>query len=248
MYIKANTPTYNQEEERIAKATLRRIQTNSLPGEVSNGKSLNYLLTDLAKYPGKKVSGDRIAVREDVLLHLNVAKRNFGMDVLRDGLTWSAAVQNLMNFNRRKALDTQLQDMVKKASKGQPVDASALEDVRKEIEDLRDDLVKKANEIPTSQYVDAKRFVQELYDGTRALENGEAKVQADFQRFAEGGKTILEVADYLVSNGLKIGPRHRRRRSRLSRPPRRLRQPRRRTQCPARHHGQGMTLPLSARK
>lgn len=204
MYIKANTPTYNQEQERIAKATLRRIQTNSLPGEVSNGKSLNYLLDDLRKYPGKKVSGDVVHLREDIWLHVNVAKGRFGMGLLRDSLNWPAAVQEIINVNKRKELDTQLQAMVKKSAKGQGVDANALKDVRNEIEKLREDLVKKANEISTPQYIDAKRFVQELYEATRALENGEAKVQADFQRFVEGGKSVQDVAEYMVANGLNF--------------------------------------------
>ncbi len=205
MYIKANTPTYNQEQERIAKATLRRIQTNSLPGEVTNGKSLNYLLDDLRKYPGKKTSGDAIQLSEGVLNHLNVAKKgNHGMGVLRQGLSWPAAVQELIPVTKRKDLEAQLDAMVKKAGKGQSVDANALKDVRNEIEKLREELIKKANEIATPQYIDAKRFVQELYEGTRALENGEAKVQADFQKFVEGGKTVQEVTDYMVNNGLRF--------------------------------------------
>jgi hypothetical protein len=83
---------------------------------------------------------------------------------------------------------------------------NVLKEVRGELDSLREDLVKKANEIPTPQYLDAKRFMQELYNATIALERGEGKVQAQFQRFVEGGKSMQEIADYMVSNGLNFAP------------------------------------------
>jgi hypothetical protein len=207
MYIKANTPTYTQEQERIAKVTLRRIQTNSLPGEVTNGKAINYLLDDLRKYPSKKVSAETMALEEGVLTRLNVTKNTYGLGVLRDEgkVTWPTALQEMLTTKQRKALDEQIQNLVKGAAKDR-LDVNILRDVRNETDKLREDLVKRVNETPTAQYLDAKRFLQEFYEATVALERGEAQIQAKFNRFVEGGRSVQEIADYLIKNGLKIGP------------------------------------------
>src|SRR6266542_4189907 len=174
MYIKANTPTYTQEQERVAKITLRRIQTNSLPGEVTNGKSLNYLRDDLRKFPNKKISLEPMVLSEGVLTHLNVTKNTFGLGILRnDGrVNWPTALQERMSVKQRKDLDEQLKELVKGAYKEQ-VDANVLKDIRHEMDKLREDLVKQVNDTPTAQYMDAKRFLQEFHEASVALEKGE---------------------------------------------------------------------------
>jgi hypothetical protein len=206
MYIRANTPTYTQEQEAIARNTLRRIQTNSLPGEISNGKAINYLLDDLRKHSTKKLSLEPILMSEGVLANLNVTKNTFGLGVLRDGrVNWPTALEELLGVEQRKRLNSQIKELVNQATKDRP-DASTLKEVRSDIEKLRNDLVSKVNEVPTAQYLEAKRFLREFDDATTALERGEAGVQARFNRFVENGKSVQEVVEYLVQNGLRVAP------------------------------------------
>ena len=207
MYIKANTPTYTQEQERVAKTTLRRIQTNSLPGEVTNGKSLNYLLDDLRKFPNRKIALEPITLSEGVLSNLNVTKNTYGLGILRDDgrVSWPTALQERMSVKQRKDLDEQLKDLVKGAYRDK-LDVNLLKDVRTDIDKMREDLVKRVNDTPTNQYMDAKRFLQEFHEATVALEKGEAPIQAKFQREIEGGRTVQDVVDYMVKSGLRFGP------------------------------------------
>ncbi|MBI2804443.1 MAG: hypothetical protein HYX68_05590 [Planctomycetes bacterium] len=205
MYIEANTPSYNEVLEKNMKLLLRRIQNNSLPGEVSSGKSLNFLLDDLRKHPNQKLSQDSGQLSYDILKHLNVTKNQYGLGLFRDDgkLTWPVALQERMTVTQRKALDGQIQRLVTEATKGR-LDATALKDIRAEVDKLREELVKKANEVPSTQYTDAKRFLQEFHEATVALERGEAPVQADFQRYIESGKSIQEIAKYMVTRGLRF--------------------------------------------
>jgi hypothetical protein len=207
MYIKANTPTYTQEQERVAKVTLRRIQTNSLPGEVTNGKSLNFLLDDLRRFPNKKISLEPITLSDGVLSKLSVTKNTYGLGILRDDgrVNWPTALQERMTVGQRKQLDEQLKELVKSAYR-EKLDVNLLKDVRNEVDKLREDLVKRVNDTPTSQYIDAKRFLQEFHEATVALEKGEAPIQAKFQREIEGGRSVQELVDYMVKNGLRFGP------------------------------------------
>src|SRR5437868_2946839 len=71
LYIKANTPTFTDEQAKIAKTTLKRIQTNSSEPEIVNGMALNLLLADMRKYPDKKPKVEPFALSGDVLGHLN---------------------------------------------------------------------------------------------------------------------------------------------------------------------------------
>lgn len=212
MYIAANTPTYTQKQAKEAGITLIRIQTNSLPGEVQNGKSLNYLLKDLSKFPTRlgegKIPFEPIPLSEAALGHLNVAKGNLGMGLLRDDgrIIWPAAIP--LTNNQRKDLEEQIKGLVKDAYKGK-LDRNVLKDVRNEMERLKEELLKKVNEIHAPQYMAAKRFLQEFEQATTALENGEAPVQAKFQKFVDGGRagrSVQELAEYMVKEGLRFGP------------------------------------------
>ena len=212
MIIKATTPTFTQEQARIAKSTLQRIQKNSLPGEIANGKSLNLLLKDLLTFTAKakQSSLEPLQLTEPVLSQLNVTKSTFGMGALRDNgkVVWPSAVQGLMSVNQRQDMDKKLMTLVRNANIDQ-VNKDALTDVRNEIDRLREDLVKKINDVPTMQYIEGKRFLQELEDATRAVDKREAINQQKFQRFIEGGKqgrSIQEVVEYMGENGLQFAP------------------------------------------
>ena len=63
-------------------------------------------------------------------------------------------------------------------------------DMRAEVDHIREQLFKKINEIPTSQYLEGKRFVNDFDDARLALERGEALTQVNYQKWAGGGKNL----------------------------------------------------------
>jgi len=169
---------------------------------------LNWLLDDLRKYPNKKTALEPMQLSEGVLTHLNVAKNSYGLGILRDDgkLTWPAALLEMLTINQRKDLDARIQNLVREASNKGRFDTNVLKDVRDEMDKIREDLVKKVNDISTSRYLDAKRFLQEFHEASIALERGEAQNQAKFQRFVEGGKSVQDLVDYMVANGMVFAP------------------------------------------
>jgi hypothetical protein len=205
-YVRDNTPTYTEEQEKIVKTTLRRIQSNSLPGEIANGKALNILLDDLRKFPNREISLEPLQLSEATLKQLNVTKGTLSVGALRDSgqVVWPAALGESTTGKRRQRIEKQLQEIVTEANEGR-VAVQTLKDVRSEIEQVRAELVKKVNDISPTQYLAGKRFLQELDDATRALEKGESACQANFQRFVEQGRSIQDVTDYLVKEGLRFG-------------------------------------------
>ncbi|MFO0863326.1 MAG: hypothetical protein U0744_01465 [Gemmataceae bacterium] len=207
LYKAANTPTYTEEQMKIARQVHKRILSNSSPSEILNGTALNILLDDARKYPNKKVSMDPIPLSEDILRRLNVTAGLGNMGLLRDDgkVAWPAALQDMMTDEQRRTIETLAQNLMTGAKNGK-VDANALRDLGNTLDKTQANLVKKVNEIPTIQYLEGKRFIREFNDARVALERGEAKAHFGFQDFVQGGKTIQEVVDYLVSRGLKLAP------------------------------------------
>jgi hypothetical protein len=205
MYIKANTPTFTEEQAKIAKMTLKRIQSNSTESEIINGKALNLLLDDMRKHPGKKAGVEPFALSEDVLGHLNVTKNVASLGVLRNGgeFTWPVVFQEYFPADQLRLIESQARTLVKNADKGK-VDPNVLKDMRTELDRIREQLLKKINEIPTTQYLEAVRFLNDFGEARLALERGEAMTQINFQKWIAGGKNLQQLVDYMIVGGLRF--------------------------------------------
>jgi hypothetical protein len=207
MYIKANTPTFTEEQQKIAAMTLKRLQTTNNQTEIFSAKSLNVILDDLRRTPGKKVAMDKIDLSEDQLRRINVTGATFSLGILRDNgkFSWPTALEDMLTAEQKKEIEVRAQTLVQNSVKGRP-DPNMLKDLRVEIEKTRENLLKKVNEIPGPQYLEAKRFLNDFDDARVAIERGEAANQLKFQEFVIGGKTVQEIADFLVAKGLRIAP------------------------------------------
>jgi len=203
MYIKANTPTFTEEQIKVAKMTLKRIQNGSTEAEVVSGKALNFLLADLARHPGKRASIEPLALNEEMLRHLNLSRGNVSLGVLRNGgqFTWPVVFQEYFPADQLRLIENQAKILVKSADQGK-LDVNVLKDMRNEIDKLSDQVRKKVDDIPTTQLLDAKRFLGDLDAARLALERGEAMTQVNFQKWAAGGRNLQQLVDYMITGGL----------------------------------------------
>jgi hypothetical protein len=206
MYIKANTPTFTEEQAKVARTTLQRIKTNSTPAEITTGKSLNLILDDARNFKNRKVASDSTPLSEGVLMQLNVTANENGMGPLRDGqINWPIALKEVLTDEQRRTLEAQAQALVQGAAKGK-VDANTLRDFGGELDRAYEMVLERVNELGP-HYLDAKRFLSDLRNARKAIEKGEAQHQAEFMRWVStGGKTVQDVVDYLISKGLKFAP------------------------------------------
>jgi len=209
MYIKANTPSWSEEQARAAKLTLKRIQSNSSPLEVAGGRSLNYLLDDVRKHRGKEFSFGKIELPDEVLGHVNVTTKNNSLGVLRDGgkLRFPNALAELIPANARNDMEARTQAIVQNAANGK-IDANALRDLNAQVDQIREQLTKKSNEIPTPQYLEAKRYLNDLEDAGLAIANGEAGAQFEYQKLVNEGKVrdVTDLINQMVARGWRFAP------------------------------------------
>jgi len=207
LWIKANTPTYSDEVAKIAKTTLKRIQTNASPAEILSGKALNVLLDDLRKHVGQKAAVGTAPVDEEVLWHLNVTKSGLGnLGLLRNNgqFSWPKALRDLAD-PAEKEMEVQAQALVSQARNGK-VDDNVLSELKANVAKLRAQMSTKGDQIPTAQYMEGKRFLNSFEEALLALERGDAADYFAFQKFAGGGKPVQDVARYLVERGLRFAP------------------------------------------
>jgi hypothetical protein len=208
MYIKANTPTFTEDQAKIAQTTLKRIRSNSTQAEIASGKSLNFMLDDVVRFTNRKVPTDNLPLSENVLMQLNVTTNTLGIGLLRNEgkLSWPVGLLDVVPAEQRKIIDTQAQALMQGAIKGK-VDPNVLRDFSSEVDRLSDSVVKKLNELGPN-YLEAKRFASDLKDARLALERGEAPYQAQYMKWASSGtgRTVQDVVDFMISKGLRFAP------------------------------------------
>jgi len=208
LWIKANTPTFTEEQAKVAKTILKRIQTNANPAELWSGSALNILLADLAKHLGVKAAVGSLPVDEEVLRHLNITKSGLGnLGLLRNEgrFTWPKALRDLARPADQKEMEVQAQALVTQGANGK-VDENLLSELKTNVAKVRKELSAKVNDISTNQYIDSKRFLNNFEDALLALEQGDAVAYFNFQKFVAGGKSVQEVAGYLIDRGLRFAP------------------------------------------
>jgi len=209
-YFRDNTPTFSQEQAKIQRQTLQRIQTTANPIEIQSGKSLNILLDSLKKQVGKKAPVATPSLEEDVLKHLNVTSKGKNLGLLRNNgqFTWPVALRNreIADPTQLTSIEKEAHRLFRQAADARP-DLEGLGNLEKALGQIRDTLTKKVNDVPTRQYLDAQRFLDDFEAAIAALSAGDAIPYFDFQqKFSGGGKTAQELVEYMHRNGLRFAP------------------------------------------
>jgi hypothetical protein len=208
-FIRDNTPTFTQEQAKIAKTTLERIRTNASPAEIESGKAVNLLLKDLARFQDKKEDITQ-SIDEDILKHLNITNPdgvgNLGL-LRNDGqLSWPVAfLEPNLSEDERTKIDNLAKGLYELALQGS-LKKNLTRDLEERVDQLEKVLQSKFNEIPSGQFLEARRFLRELQGAVVGLQSDLGPKYGKFLQFIRRGKTAKEVADYLTGNGLFIAP------------------------------------------
>ncbi len=211
MYIKANTPTFQEQQEKIAKLQLRRIQNTPSLAEVRDGRALNALLDDIARQPNKTPVSEA-ALDTDTLKQLNIqpSARGNSLGMLRNGgeLNWPVALVKDLPPDMRKDMSARAQALAQAALTGKRPDPNAIADLDTQIERADTQLKKKANDFSTPDYMAAGRFLTDLRNAVRAISRGEAKVQVQFDRMVTNGeiKNVADLVKVMNTRGWRFAP------------------------------------------
>jgi hypothetical protein len=191
---------------------LERAQTTSNENEICSARHLNVLLDDLRKFIGKKtVSSSPLS--EEVLLQINVTTKTHqgNLGLLKNGGTFAwpeeLKLPGLVSPQECADIEGTARALVQQALDGQ-VGRKDVDKLRHLLSVTGQKLTTKwlREEITAGQYLNAKRFLTGLETAGAALESGDAVPYFRFREWIGRGRTIQEVADYLLQEGLQFAP------------------------------------------
>jgi len=172
-----------------------------------SGQALNDLLRSVGTSGSKLNRGPNIPLDDETLKNINLtdgsSRGNVGL--LKEGkVTWPTLLREAPFDEARKQLDRNLMVAVRQLKDRDPLDRSTLKDIRADYKALNDDLAARVSDLSPTQYIEARRFLNQLGDAIRTLED--PKAAKYFTDWTAKGKTVAELAEHMIKEGLKFAP------------------------------------------
>lgn len=209
LYERANTPTLNDERERIIREEVRRSRNDPPLPEIWSAKALNDLLADAQKLQGRKVQGPNVPIDEEVLKKINLTKgdgSNFGL-LKNDGkLNFPLALRGMDGTAElRDHLQVAVTKAYNEAKEGKAIDPNTVQKIDEYSTKLQNMLVKNVGTVPFAQYSEAKTYMKQLDDAVKVLKKGDA---AEFinGNFTPKASNMAELIDFMSRKGLQFAP------------------------------------------
>ncbi len=207
LYERKNAPTWEDDRDWYQGEELRRSRNDPPINEIVSARALNALLDHLQKLQAAGAAGSDVPVEDDVVIHLNVTSGRGGhLGLLKDGgqLHWPLILTGDDVKPERNQLNSLIAEAVAQAP-SHALNADTAAALGQAADRLRQYLADQARNLPAGQYLDAKRFLDDLGEALRALQQPDA---ADFlsRKYAARGKTAGEVVQSMTRQGLHFAP------------------------------------------
>lgn len=215
-YMQSLIPTAEEVRRLNIERDLARARKQAPIGEILAGNSLNVLYAQLRSAHTKGIRGPALPLNDELLEHINVTSEFGGnIGLIKTGkVNWPMALREPIFAKYREKIDTALEDAVNRARINGKVDLVVMKDLdaaRKGMEATLDklsiDQESKPGEdkLSFSQFIEARRYLDYLGDSLRALQD--PNVAKYFNgTYRARGKTIGDLIDYMVREGLKFSP------------------------------------------
>jgi hypothetical protein len=175
--------------------------------EIWSAKALNDLLTDLQKLQASAGYADSAPLDQSILKHINVntgTTEGGNTRLLREGkIQWPLALKESDFAADRKRIEKLLPDAIQQAKAGE-VDGDTLDSLVSAVKKLSNHLRSKIADISSTDYVRAKRYVTELENATKVLQD--PNVANYYGKWTARGNTVGELVKNMTDNGLKFAP------------------------------------------
>jgi hypothetical protein len=197
-------PTAQDVRDRELAADLTRARRNPPAAEILSGKALNDLLRSIQANSSLN-RGPSISLDEDTLKGITLAvpasRGNVAL-LKKEKLDWPLPLQDARFDQLRKKLSGRLAVAVVEL-KDNDLQASTIKDATALHKALLEELDSCAGELSPSEFIQCKRFVNQLGDAVKAL--SEPKVANYFNNtWTARGKTVAELAGHLKKKGLEF--------------------------------------------
>lgn len=188
---------------------LRRARENPTQTEIWDGSTLNTLYNSIKKMQLGGLRGPMVPLDPAVVQHVNLTDGTTGgnVGVLRDGgqLQWPMALRTKDFEANRNKIDKLAKESVQQAQLGRIKDDTLFAFIEA-VNDLRARVDASVNSMAPTPFIQASRYVNELKDTLKVLQNPDAVRKQFGGQWAARGNTVNELVDQMTAKGLKFGP------------------------------------------
>jgi hypothetical protein len=180
---------------------------NLSPNAAPSARVLNTLLEDLQKLP-LDLRGPDVALAKEVIPGINFSpgNRSGNPGLLKKELSWPPALQGPEFQAQRELIASMIPAAMQQAANGK-VDGAVLENMKDAASDMQSGLSRnlKCESISPNQHIEAKRFLDQMDDALKVLQQPDAGKYFSGAYSAEG-KTVAELVRSMTAKGLKFAP------------------------------------------
>ena len=200
--------------ESLIRTEQRRARLEPPLNEIWSGRSLNVLLRADAAQQSKGNRGPTVNIPQEVLDHINLTvgtggTGNIGLLKKTDTLRWPLALTAIIApeiADPIKNLNQRIPEAREQAKLNNSVDPGLLKDIKKNVERLQEALHDRVGEMPPSDYSESKRYLNQLAEAVKALQDPNVENYLN-GKYAAKGKTVAELVDNLTRvQGLEFAP------------------------------------------
>lgn len=207
-YEKANTPTRAEIDAKERQEALRLARNQPANGDIWSGKALNLILSAVVQTQTTTlVKGPSVSISDEILRHLNMTTSTAAgsVGVFKHGdLQWPMVLRGPEFKEPRDNIDKIAPEAVRQAASGS-LEPGTYKKMKTAIEELGDLIKRMAGDLSPSDYIQSKRFANNLEEGLKNLSEPNS-VNYLNGRWAAKGATVGALVDHMTSNGLRFAP------------------------------------------
>jgi hypothetical protein len=211
---KSIEPTLNQVQEKQWLEGVRWARGNPPGAQIWNAQAPNILFTDIKMAEAATgVRGPVVPLDPEVVKHINVttgvqttaSKGSLGM--FKDGakFDWPLALADDQFDRGRAEVEQFTTAAVKELMSNGKAAAKTLRGLNKSLAGLRADLKSQVAEMPAGDYTRSVRYINELMDAAKQMQEPNAGNYFNGQWRAEGN-TVGELVDNMIKKGVRFAP------------------------------------------
>jgi hypothetical protein len=207
-YLKSLEPTPDELRQKEIQAAINRSRNNPPPTEIWSGRALNDLLIAIQRESRGGIVGPALPLDPTVLSHINLTTgaTTAGVGMLKDlkRFQWPLPLLDDAFSDLRGRVEGLARQAADQAPSG-AVNPKVLRDMRNAINDMIAALKAKVDDYTPTQYVQSMRYLHELSDSNKVLQD--PNVSNYFSdKYKATGATVGELIQNMNSRGLTFAP------------------------------------------
>ncbi len=208
MWERNNLPTGEQDRERNQYWALRQSLNDAPPAEIWDASALNRILAAIQQQLPPGATGPQVPLAPGVTnqVSLTTGTTSTGNGLLKNGpkLRWPFALSDPAFDAGRADIDKLMKSAYEQVQTGQ-VDFAVLRQLNTDLDHMQGTLKDMIETMPPTQNIQGMRYVRELRDTVKALEQPDAQAMFVADR-SDTARSVGDLVRIMTSKGQKFAP------------------------------------------